>query len=276
MTKIILHPKTEKKLATFKAQLPHAVLLSGEAGVGLATIARELAGKELATFIEPMDSKEHITHETGTISVVVIRRLYEQTRTKSTKRHIFIIDDADRMSLGAQAAFLKLLEEPAENVHFILTSHSPRVLLPTIRSRVQTIVVEPITTAQTKLFLDMLRTPDPKIRVQLEYLAAGLPAELTRLTSNDGYFKERADIMADTRTFLTGSVYQRLLIIHAYHQNRAKTLQLLDSALVVTKRSLSAKPQASLIAQLDKLLSTREKIEANYNARLQLMAFVVQ
>lgn len=275
MVSVVLHPKTKNQLTAFKTKLPHAVLLSGEIGVGLATIAKQLAGTELAALIEPMDSKEQINHETGTISVATIRRLYEQTRTKSKGRRIFIIDDADRMSLGAQAAFLKLLEEPAENIHFILTSHMPRVLLPTIRSRVQTVTAMPISASQAESFLDGLGTIDAKTRIQLEYLAAGLPAELTRLTSDDAYFRERAEIMTDTRTFLTGSAYQKLLIIHVYHQNRAKTLQLLDSALVITKRSLDAKPQMNLIEQLDRLLSTRQKIEANCNARLQLMAFVL-
>lgn len=270
MTTTALHPSTKTKLTSALSALPHALLLSGEAGTGLGTIAKQIAGKELLTLIEPIDSKEHINHESGTITVAKIRELYEQTRSKSTTRRIVIIDDADRMSLGAQAAFLKLLEEPHERIHFILTTHFPRRLLPTIRSRLQTITVEPLSAAQTNEFLDSLGVSDQKTRVQLQYLAAGLPAELIRLTTDDTYFKRRAEVMSSTRTFLTGTPYQKLLVIHAYQQDKTSALQLIDSALVVTKHSLRAKPQHNLIKQLSALLRAREKIEANCNIRLQL------
>lgn len=275
MKTITLHPSTTQKLASLRRSLPHGLLLAGKPGTGLYTVARDLAGSELLSIIEPIDAKGNSNHDTGTISVAMIRALYEQTRTKSTKRRIVIIDDAERMSSGAQAAFLKLLEEPGENIYFILTSHAAKRLLPTIRSRLQTVNVEPILASQTEHFLDALGINDQKTRVQLSYLAAGLPAELTRLVADQAYFKQRAEAMADTRTFLTGSVYERLLIIHAYHQDRSKALQLIDSCLVVTERSLRAKPQPNLVSQLEALLAVRDKIEANGNIRLQLMAFVV-
>lgn len=273
---IIINPRSEAQLSSIKNDLPHALLLAGERGVGLATVARGIAGRDVAGFIEPLDSKGQVNTETGTISVEVIRRLYDQTRTKQTGRQIMIVDDADRMSLGAQAAFLKLLEEPNEGTHFILTSHSPQLLLPTIRSRVQSITLHPITGEQTKQLLLDIGIADTRTKTQLEYLATGLPAELRRLTSDEEYFKQRAEIMTDTRTFLTSSPYERLLVVHKYQKERSKALQLLDSALAVSRRTLSTKPQKNITYQLEALLKTREKIEANCNTRLQLMAFVVQ
>lgn len=275
MTDILLHTRTKNKLAALRKELPHASLLAGEFGVGLATIARSIAGKRLSVFVEPTDSKGNVNHETGTISVTAIRELYEQTRAKSEAPRIFIIDDADRMSLSAMAAFLKLLEEPTKNTHFILTSHSPSTLLPTVRSRLQIVTVEPITASQTATLLDILGIKDTTTHTQLVYLASGLPAELTRLVHDPAHFKQRAVTMSDTRTFLTGTPYQKLLIVHAYYQNKAQALELLDSALAVSKRSFTAKPQKDLAKQLEKLLRAREKIETNSNPRLQLMTLVV-
>ena len=48
-----------------------------------------------------------------------------------------IVDEADRMSSGAQNAFLKTLEEPPPNSVIILITSAPDSLLPTIRSRCQ-------------------------------------------------------------------------------------------------------------------------------------------
>ncbi len=52
---------------------------------------------------------------------------------------IFIIHEADRMRGPAQNHLLKTLEEPAGRTLFILVSEHPRGLLPTIRSRCQTV-----------------------------------------------------------------------------------------------------------------------------------------
>jgi DNA polymerase III subunit delta' len=50
---------------------------------------------------------------------------------------IGIIRDADRITVQAQNAFLKNLEEPPKRTSFILTSGNPHTLLPTVISRCQ-------------------------------------------------------------------------------------------------------------------------------------------
>ncbi|HEV7951927.1 MAG TPA: hypothetical protein VGO98_00985, partial [Candidatus Saccharimonadales bacterium] len=69
--------------------------------------------------------------------------------------------------------------------------------------------------------------------------------------------------------------YQRLLIVQKYQTNREQALQLLDSALQITRHSVSAKPHPALITQLEQLLATKERIASNYNIRLQLTKFVL-
>jgi DNA polymerase III delta' subunit len=50
-------------------------------------------------------------------------------------RKIILLDDADRMTMGASNAMLKFLEEPSPQSMFILVTHNPTQLLGTIRSR---------------------------------------------------------------------------------------------------------------------------------------------
>ena len=56
---------------------------------------------------------------------------------KSVENHskIYIIEDADKMSISATNSLLKFLEEPAPEVYIILISPSKEALLPTITSR---------------------------------------------------------------------------------------------------------------------------------------------
>ncbi len=79
----------------------------------------------------------------------------EEIRAQAARRPamgsiaVFVIAEADRMvpqSANPEAAnaFLKLLEEPPEYGHLILTSSRPAALLPTIRSRTAALRVPPL------------------------------------------------------------------------------------------------------------------------------------
>ncbi|MFZ5776845.1 MAG: ATP-binding protein [Bacillota bacterium] len=55
---------------------------------------------------------------------------------------VFVIHQVDRMTPEAANAFLKTLEEPPEYAVFLLVTENPEQLLPTIRSRCQTLRLE--------------------------------------------------------------------------------------------------------------------------------------
>jgi replication-associated recombination protein RarA len=272
---LVIHPATKATLTKLQANMPQSLLISSQKGVGLRTIAKALGGRAIAIEIQPQDAKGNLS-ESGTISVEMIRRLYEQTRAKRTSQQLVIIDDADQMSHGAQSAFLKLLEEPGSHTAFILTAHAPDKLLATIRSRVQHIALRPATSAQSKEFIASFGITDPIKLTQLLYLADGLPAEVARLALDQESFALRAAIIGDARELLQGTGYQKSLVIQKYRNDRAKALQLIDSAAAILRRTLSAKPQQTLVLQLERLLEIRERIASNYSVSLQLMQFVLQ
>lgn len=68
---------------------------------------------------------------------------------------IVIIDPADDMNRNAANALLKTLEEPPARALFILISHSSGRLLPTIRSRCQSLAFKPLNDAELKRALDV-------------------------------------------------------------------------------------------------------------------------
>jgi DNA polymerase-3 subunit delta' len=74
-------------------------------------------------------------------------------------RTVFVVGRAEQMvsqraSQEAANAFLKLLEEPPEDVHIVLTTSRPGSLLPTVRSRVLSIRALPLTDDEVASFLD--------------------------------------------------------------------------------------------------------------------------
>jgi DNA polymerase III subunit delta' len=64
------------------------------------------------------------------------------------QKNIVIITNVEKMRKEVANGFLKLLEEPGENLMFILTTDNPNVLLPTILSRCQIVHCPPLSHAE--------------------------------------------------------------------------------------------------------------------------------
>jgi DNA polymerase III subunit delta' len=91
------------------------------------------------------------------VFVEMIRALVRAAATSPAmaKRKVMILGDADRMiaqegSDQAANALLKLLEEPPADTTLILTTSEPGALLPTIRSRVVSVRVAPVTPGEMR------------------------------------------------------------------------------------------------------------------------------
>lgn len=156
-------------------RLPGAILLHGPQGIGKATFAFEMAaailvasGDEDAGRVqEQIASLSHpnlflvrrTLNKTGskisaTISVDQIARRdtgdshplrdrLHQTRGRDGYR-VAVIDSIDDLTPSAANALLKILEEPPPETIFLLVSHRPGQLLPTIRSRCHSLALRPL------------------------------------------------------------------------------------------------------------------------------------
>lgn len=155
----------------------HAWLLTGPRGVGKASFARAAALRLLAEAAGPPPTGdgldvpethptarliaagshpdyrllERIENKTGTalarnISVDQVRALgdlFAVTPSMSDWRAV-VIDAADDLEASAANALLKMLEEPPAKCVFLLVSHVPGRLLPTIRSRCRSLDFQPL------------------------------------------------------------------------------------------------------------------------------------
>ncbi|MCS6874554.1 MAG: AAA family ATPase [Pyrinomonadaceae bacterium] len=173
-----------------KRKLPHALLFTGEDGVGKKSFAIELvralfcqnqidgescsichACKKIRLNIpsEKEDFKKVIFSSHGDFGVVLpqnkvinvdaIRDLEMQTRLKplEAQMRIFIIDEAEKMTSAASNALLKTLEEPPSTSHVILISSHANLILPTILSRCQILSFAPVDFKEMAVFLSRKR-----------------------------------------------------------------------------------------------------------------------
>ncbi len=106
------------------------------------------------------------------IRVVQIRWLHRALALAPSlsKRRVILIDAAEDCEVSASNALLKILEEPPAGCVFLLVSHAPGRLLPTIRSRCRLLRFDPLAEADVR---QVLRTGLPHADAgELDALAA--------------------------------------------------------------------------------------------------------
>ncbi|MBO4535924.1 MAG: hypothetical protein J5702_01835 [Bacteroidales bacterium] len=91
-----------------------------------------------------------IENKSGLISVNEAKRIAEKLMLRAAEGSwkTMIIYLPEKMNAEAANKLLKLLEEPPQGTLFLLISHNPERLLPTIRSRCQPIAVQPLSRAE--------------------------------------------------------------------------------------------------------------------------------
>jgi DNA polymerase III subunit delta' len=218
----------------FLARVFHAGLIIGPAGSGKATLARHIAsqlvGLDIRTFenypyiqtIAPIDNKA--------IPIESIRELQHFMALKipgsdgSKTSRIAIIEDAHLMSIEAQNALLKTLEEPPEGTVLLLTAATTESMLPTIQSRVQAIHIVPPAIADVKQYFSGQFDDGAIERAIL--VSGGLPG-LTHalLTANDDHPLVQAT--AQARQLLQAKAYERLTLVDILSKQKQQTQDVL-------------------------------------------------
>jgi DNA polymerase-3 subunit delta' len=142
-------------------KLPNKILLSGEKGIGKSTLAYHVIN-HILSFDEdhPYDEKNFrinpenksfklilnksnpnfilidIDEDKKSIDINQIRNLIS-TLNKSSfnkKPRLVLIDNIELLNINSVNALLKILEEPNDNIYFILINNNKKIL-PTLRSR---------------------------------------------------------------------------------------------------------------------------------------------
>ncbi|GGD45322.1 DNA polymerase III subunit delta' [Sinisalibacter lacisalsi] len=124
-------------------------------------------------------------------------------------RRVVIVDAADEMNPQAANALLKSLEEPPSGTVFLLVSHQPSRLLPTIRSRCRALRLDPLAAPDLARALEGAGLDGVENTEALGELAGGSVGEALQLFHQGGLEAYR-EIVA---TFANAPRYDRLRAI---------------------------------------------------------------
>ncbi len=207
-------------------RLHHAWMISGPQGVGKATLAWKIARFLRATpstdadglfgappIPETLDIPDThpVFHQARALAepgIFLLRRGANRTGDKLSAelrvdevrrmraffslsvvdggRRVVIVDSADEMNTEAANALLKSLEEPPAGTLFLLISHTPSRLLPTIRSRCRELRVSPLTPPLLAEALAQAGTDPGNDAEALGELARGSVGRALTLANLDG------------------------------------------------------------------------------------------
>ncbi|MCO5314815.1 MAG: hypothetical protein M9938_01410 [Solirubrobacterales bacterium] len=139
----------------------HAYLFEGPPGSGKAALARAFSAELLAAgSADPADTRRRavldpsphpdliwlkpkgMTHAVEEVRSEVIRKA--SLNPFEGSRRVFVVEAAEALNDESQNAMLKTLEEPPAHAHLLLLSADPEGVLPTVASRCQRIVLDPL------------------------------------------------------------------------------------------------------------------------------------
>ncbi|PYI50199.1 DNA polymerase III subunit delta' [Paenibacillus flagellatus] len=296
-------------------KLSHAYIFAGPHGSGRKEIARAFVGalfcsrnvdeacgeclecRKLAhgnhpdlTWVEP---------DGASIKIDQIRGLQQQFayRSSSGGTKVYVLNEADRMTVQAANSLLKFLEEPQTPSIAILITENGQALLPTIQSRAQWVPFLPLPPEQMKPPLLAEGLPEELVHVAV-HLASGLEAARKLIQIN--WFAETRNVMIQLMKDLASkqpfavSVQQKVMksevadhldtlfdMIMLWYKDmihvsfgRKSSIVYIDQADWLAKQAFT-RDADGWVRCMERAVEARKRLRSNANAQLVLEQFLI-
>lgn len=271
----ILHPKTKLHLESYIKNPAHSLILSGPKGIGKSYIANWIAyNLGLSSIIISVEEGKKM------IGIDQIQSLYTQTRSASGL--CVFINSAELLTIDAQNALLKLLEEPPSNTYFVLATSSPDLLLQTVHSRSQVIAIYPpsindITKALEKEFKNYKSDEIKSIALSLR----GLPGALYEVLADKELMEQHQQSLENAKQFLSSNIETRLVMLSENAFSAQWCEQLLNNLALLTESLLKLKSSdkilvEKLIKQVDVINQTIDALKVNGNPKIHMTKLSIE
>jgi DNA polymerase-3 subunit delta' len=263
-------------------------------------IARGIHSDVLFVSIPPSEPNEPLHKD---ISVEQVREVEQAVSLApfEGRTRVVVIDPADAMSIGAQNAFLKTLEEPPPNAVFILIATQEDDLLATVRSRCRKIDFGLVAAGDIETALREREIEEKQARL-LSRLAEGRPGRALTLVSDPKRLDKRRELLQEASALAAMPMADLMdlteRMARQFRERREAVFDRMgtwlsywrDVLLVQSGASESIAnidlaelaetdgghyERAEVIAFVQALMKCRERLEANVQARIALDAMIV-
>lgn len=175
--------------------LSHAHLIAGEDGIGKSNLANILAklilnGNLNREYVDIVNYKSN----KSSFGVDDVRNIIDEIYKKPFEgdKKVIIIYEGNKLTIQAQNALLKTIEEPPEGVHIILLCESLELILDTIKSRCEIYKLTPLTKEELYDYIMMkeFNYNENEIKAAIAF-SEGIPGRIDRYFNDDNLKKTR-------------------------------------------------------------------------------------
>jgi len=221
----------------------------------------------------------------------------------SARYRIALIPNFQKLTVQAQNALLKTLEEPQDKVIIFITVNALESLLPTIVSRCEVIRLHPVSLTDAQTYLESVRGLDRPQAELIAHISGGRIGAAIRMVDDQAILSHRKGFLDDLLSLLSAPLYERFKLAEdlsrPYDQARQQAGEVLPVWLtfwrdVFIRTSGADLPPVNidLLDQVDqiagildegearKLMAAHEKacqqLDLNANVRLLLENLMIQ
>ncbi len=312
-----------------KKTFSHAYIIEGPSGSGRHTLALNISASLACTSNEDIPCEKckncrkifsggspdiiinGLEDGKAAIGVETVRRLKDDMAIAPNDLDvkIYIIEDADLMTVQAQNAFLLSLEDPPSYVIFLLICENSSKLLETVRSRAPVLRLKRLKDATVREYIlskdtraGQLLSEDEAAFDTVIFISAGCIGKALSLLDTKkrkAVFDERATAEKMISSLMSHDRETVLKLIYSLGNKRADIMQCLTTMqyairdLLLLKRTDSPSlcffpfreraqelsthyTSASLSSLYDALTSACEELEANSNVRVTLLNMLIK
>lgn len=227
-------------------KISHSYLFLGTAGIGKKEIA-----KEFAKMILCLNEKKYCNHcksciefdsnnnpdfqmvepDGNSIKIEQIRQMQRKIIEAPiiSQNKVYIINDADLMTIEAQNCLLKTLEEPPEFVTIILIGSNENNFLSTIKSRCTIIKFQDIENSQIK---DYLKSKyDIKVSDNLLEIFGGSIGKAEKLKDKQELYNSIIEIIENIENLDIIDLFKRADVIYKSQEEKNSILDAINTIL---------------------------------------------
>jgi len=284
----------------------HALIVTGENGVGKSLIAKEIAirllGKDkekqyvdIVEFKMPKDKKS--------IGIDEIKNIIQETTKKPYEgdKKVIILYKAESMTEAAQNAFLKTIEEPPKGIFIILLCERLENILDTIKSRCQVYKLNRLSEEEMLEFLNNKfgNLSEDELKA-VSAFSDGVPGRAERFLEDKSLMEIRDTVADILKGVCEGRLDKTLIYTEFLLKYKSQWQEVLTYFLSYIRDTLIYKETGSkeLIINVDKIneikeiaemfsfnklngiiniiKDTRSKLERNVNATLVFDSMLVK
>ena len=216
--------------------LSHAQLISGEDGIGKSILA-EILGKLILNGDINREYVDIINYKPIKTSFGVddVRDIIDEVNKKPFEgdKKVIIIHQGNKLTIQAQNALLKTIEEPPTEVYIIILCESLELILDTIKSRCEIYKLTPLTKDELYKYI-AIKGYDYSEEEKSSAIAfsEGIPGRIDRYFS-DTELQELRDKIVDLLLQLTNNEIEAILEkeeqLVSYKQNKEEVINVLSS-----------------------------------------------